>query len=148
MAPKGQPQSELTLKKLSDVLQDDKTAKLLEERTGISRERLEQWAKPFEKVKSGPAGPGRQIEVNSRDQEAAKPAANLPGLDRTQRMNSKNIRERGSLPQDSIRGLKQDLRSEPPPEWRSKFEGYKSRLARSKVIATRRPAQPKPASPP
>ncbi len=148
MAPQGQPQSDLTLRKLSDALQDDKTAKLLEERTGISRERLEQFARPYEKVKSGPAGPGRQIEVKPSDQEPAKPAPNLPGLDRTQRFGTKNIRERNSLPQDPIRGLKQDLRSEPPPEWRSKFEGYKSRIARSKVITPRRPAQPKPASNP
>lgn len=143
--PQGQPATDLTLRKLSDALQDDKSAKLIEDRTGISRERLEQLARPYEKVKTAPAGPGRKIEVKSRDQEPAKPASNLPGLDKSQRFSTKNVRERGFQPEDSLRELKTGFRNEPPLEWKGKFEGYKSRIARSKVSTNRRTAQPKPA---
>jgi hypothetical protein len=99
-------------------------------------------------VKSGPAGPGRKIEVPSKEQAPAKPAPNLPGFERTQHYGTRNITERGALPEDDIRGLKTDVRNEAPPEWRSKVEGFKTRIARSKVTTTRRPAQPKPAGNP
>src|SRR5439155_21002670 len=79
VAPQGQPQSDLVLCNLSDALKDDKSAKDLEDATGLSRERLEQMAKPYEKPKSGPAGPGREIEVKPGERAPAKPGENLPG---------------------------------------------------------------------
>ena len=106
---RAQPATELTLQRLHEALQDDKSARFLEDRTGISHEKFDQFTRQYEKVKSGPAGPGRNIEVKSREQEPAKPAANLPGLGTTQRFGSKNIRERNSLPEDTLRGLKQDV---------------------------------------
>jgi hypothetical protein len=141
VAPQGQAQSNLVLKNLADALKDDQAAKELEDRTGIPRERLEQFAKKFEKPKPGPAEPGREIEVKPGDQTPAKPGENLPGFDRTQRMDSKSIRERGTMPQDTVRNMQQGYRFEPPPEWRGRWEGYKSKLARSHVLPTRRAAR-------
>jgi hypothetical protein len=133
----------LTLRKLHEALQDDQSAKLLEERLGMTRERLEQIAKPYEKVKSAPAAPGRDIEVKPGEQASVKPGTNLPGFDRSQRIGTKNLTDRGSMPQDTVKGMNEGVRSEPPAEWRGKVEGYKSRIARSKVTAKPRAAQPK-----
>ena len=75
VAPQGQPQGELTLRKLHEALQDDQSAKLLEERTGIPREQLEQFAKSYEKVKSGPAAPRvANLEVKSANTPRSNPA--------------------------------------------------------------------------
>jgi hypothetical protein len=144
VAPRGQPQSDLVLGKLSDALKDDQAAKDLENRTGLTREQLEQFAKKYEKPKSGPVEPGRQIEVKPGEATPAKPGENLPGFDKTQRMDSKSIRERGTMPQDTVRNMQQGISFEPPPEWRGKVAGYKSKLARSQVMPTRR-AAPAPA---
>jgi hypothetical protein len=137
VAPQGQPQGDLVLRNLHDALKDDRVAKDLEDRTGLSREQLEQFATKFQKPKSGPAEPGREIEVKPGEQEPAKPAANLPGVDSTRRFNRKISRDAGSLPQDTIHNNVEGFRFDPPPEWRGKWEGYKSKLARSQVTAKR-----------
>ncbi len=143
VAPQGQPQGELTLRKLHEALQDDQSAKLLEERTGIPREQLEQFAKSYEKVKSGPAAPGRDLEVKSGEHAPVKPGANLPGFDRSQRIGTKNRSSGDTMPDDTVRGMNEIGRHEAPAEFRGRVEGYKLRMARSKVAATQRGASPK-----
>ena len=90
VAPEGQPQSDLVLRKLHDVLNDPASAKDLEQRMNMTREQLEQFVTKFKKVKSGPAGPGRDINVKPGEQTPVAPAANLPGLDAKTRFSSKN----------------------------------------------------------
>jgi len=148
VAPQGQPQGDLVLGKLADALQDAQSAKLLEERTGMSREKLEQFVKAYEKMKSSPAGPGREIEVKPGEQTPAKPGSNLPGFDRSQRIKSTNRANQDAMPEDTLRGMNEGVRSEPPPEWRDKVQGYKSRIARSKATGKKRTAQPTPAGTP
>jgi hypothetical protein len=98
----------------------------------MTREQLEQIAKPYEKPKAGPAAPGREIEIKSGEQAPVKPGTNLPGFG-SQRIGSKNRTSGEAMPEDPIRGLNEGGRSEPPPGWRDKVEGYKTRIARSKV---------------
>ena len=140
VAPAGQPQSGLNLRGLHDLLKDDKTAKQLEKDTGYSREQIEQFTKRYEKAKSAPAGPGRDIDLKSGEQSDAKPSANLPGLDASTRFSTKNRRDRGIAPQDQIRDNNESIRFQPPPEWRGKMEGYKSKLA--KLVAPDSSAKP------
>jgi hypothetical protein len=143
VAPAGQPQSELNLRGLHELLKDDKTAKQLEKDTGYSREQLEQFTKRYEKAKSAPAGPGRDIDLKGGEQSDAKPSANLPGLDSSTRFSTKNRRERGIAPQDQgsdARGNLEGVRFQPPPEWRGKMEGYKNKLA--KLVAPDGSARP------
>ena len=142
VAPKNQPQTELTLRKLHDALQDDQATKRLEERTGMTREQLEQFAKAYEKPKSGTVAPGRELEVKTGDPAPVKPSSNNPGFG-TQRIGTKNRTNSDAMPQDSIREMNEGIRSEPPPEWRGKWEGYKSRIARSQVGAKPKTALPK-----
>jgi hypothetical protein len=143
VAPQGQPQSELFLRNLSDALRDDQTTKDLEERTGMTREQLEQFATKFQKPKSGPAGPGREIEVTPREQTPAKPAANLPGVDRSRSFSTKTMRERGFMAPDNVRDNAEGVRFEPPPELKARWKDYLEVLGKSKVSSSKRTTRPK-----
>jgi hypothetical protein len=140
VAPTGQPQSGLNLRHLNELLKDDDRAKQLEKDTGLSREQLEQFSKRYEKVQSAPAGPGRDIDLKSGEQTDAKPSGNLSGLEPSTRFNPANRRGRGTAPQDQVHDNNEGVRFQPPPEWRGKFEGYKTKLA--KVVAPK--GTPKP----
>jgi hypothetical protein len=149
VAPRDQPQSDLTLRKLSDALRDDERAKELEKDTGIPREQLEQFARRFQKPKAGPVGPGREIEVKPGEQAPAKAAANLPGINPAQKTSTKTLRERGFMAQDKERGINEGNRRQPPPGWEGKWEGYKSKLARTTVTSPAGSAvKPRPAAGP
>jgi hypothetical protein len=143
VAPQGQPQSDLFVRNLSDALQDGQATKDLEERTGLTREQLEQFATKFQKPKSGPAGPGREIDVTPREETPAKPAANLPGVDRSRSFSTKTMRERGFMAPDDVRDNAEGVRFEPPPELRAKWKDYREMLGRSKVTSARRTTRPK-----
>jgi hypothetical protein len=140
VAPEGQPQSDLFLRKLDEALKNDANAKELEKETGYTREQLDQFITKYKQLKSAPAGPGRDINVKPGEQTAAQPSPNLPGLDSSTKFSTKNLRNRGSAPQDQIRDNLEGVRFQPPPEWRGKWEGYKNKLA--KVAAPKRAASP------
>jgi hypothetical protein len=150
VAPEGTPQSDLVLRKLTDVLKDDQATKDLVDRTGISREQWEQFTTKFRKPKAGPPAPGRDIEVKpkEREQTPAKPAADLPGIDRTRKFSAANIRERGFMPQDNVRDNVESYRAEPPAELRAKWEAFKRTMSRAGGAASRKTARPKPAGTP
>jgi hypothetical protein len=138
--PEGGQQSELSLKKIQDVLNDPAALKDLEQRDGVSRSDLQQYAKQFEKKASAPAGPGREITVKPGEQTAAKPTPNLPGLAPT-KFSTKTKTDRGSMPQDQVSNNLEDLRFRPPAELRGKYVDYKNSLA---VPPAKRPATPSP----
>ena len=54
-------------------------------------------------IQASCSGPGREIEVKPGERDPAKPGENLPGFDRNLRTDSRTIRERGSMPQDTVR---------------------------------------------
>ncbi len=70
--PMGEAQTDFVLRTLHDILKDPEAAKKLEQDTGLNRERLEELAAPYKKVKSPPAGPGREIEVKHGEQTDAE----------------------------------------------------------------------------
>jgi hypothetical protein len=142
VAPKDQPQSDLFIRKLHDLLNDPASAKELEDETGVSRERIEQQFTRKFNVKSAPAGPGREINVKPGDQTTAQPSPDLPGLDKSTRFTNKNVRERGTMPQDETHEHFEGIRSQAPPEWRGKMEDFKNRLA--KVATPKRAATATP----
>ncbi len=112
----------------------------LEQDTGLNRERLEELAAPYKKVKSPPAGPGREIEVNHGEQTDAKPSANLPGLNSNVSFSTRNVRDRGTMAQDDVRNNIEGIRHQVPSEWRGKWEGYRNKLG--KVAAPKRVERP------
>ena len=143
VAPKNQPQSDLFLRKLDEALQDDAKAKDLERDTGVSREQLEQFAKKYEKMKSAPAGPGRDIKVKPGEQTAAQqPSPNLPGLGSSVSFSTAARRKSGSAPQDQLRDNNEAIRLTPPAEFRGRLEGYKNKLMKVAAPTPKRPAAP------
>ncbi|MBV8487198.1 MAG: hypothetical protein JO161_02850, partial [Planctomycetaceae bacterium] len=142
IAPLGGPsQSDLVLRTVKDLLEKDAVTPDLEKETGMTREQMEQFVKKYEGVKTAPAGPGREIEVKPGQHDASlRPSANLPGIDVNTRYSTKNIKERGTMPHDDVHNMLEGIRFAPPPELRSKFENYKSKLARSRAGTSGRPA--------
>jgi hypothetical protein len=131
IAPEGQAQTEMVLRTIKDLLAKDAVTPDLEKATGMSRQQMEQFVKKYEAVKSPPAGPGREIAIKPGEQETGdRPAANLPGIDRQSRFSTKNAKNRGEAPKDDARKNLEGIRFTPPPEYRSKFDSYKSTLAK------------------
>jgi hypothetical protein len=140
----GQSQSDLVLRTVKDLLAKDAVTPDLEKETGMTREQMEHFVKKYEGVKSAPAGPGREIQFKPGQHDAAdRPSANLPGIDRNSRYSTRNLKERGTMPHDDVHNMLEGIRFAPPPELRSKFENYKSKLARSRTGSSSRPTAAK-----
>jgi hypothetical protein len=140
LAPEGQPQSDLVLRGLSDLLKDPDAVKALEDH-GISRSEAEQWARNYEKKAGGaPSRAGTDINVKPGEQSKAQPAPDLPRLDPKMPFSNKNVRNRGTMPHDDFRENLEGIRFEPPPQYRSKWEAFKDRI--SKVAAPKRAGKP------
>ena len=138
VAPASQPQGDLFLRKLQDALHDDTKAKDLESATGYSRSQLEQFMKKYEKVASPPPGPGRNIEVKLGEKPAAKPSANLPGINPAIPFSNVTKRGPGTAPQDDVRDNLETARLEPPAS--SKDVGKDTRTGSRKWPLPRAPA--------
>jgi hypothetical protein len=137
----------MVLRTVKDLLAKDAVTPDLEKATGMTREQMEQFVKKYEAVKSAPAGPGRDISVKPGDAGAGdQPAANLPGLDRQSRFSTRNIKNRGEAPKDDARNNLEGIRFTVPPEFRAKFDGFKSTLAKSRTSPAR-PAAARSSSP-
>jgi hypothetical protein len=142
VAPAGAEQSSLTLRGLNEALNDPARLKELEERTGVSKERLEQFAKQYEKPKVAPGREAKDVEVKVGEQAPVAPGADLPGA-QTKRFNLDAFRGNRGIKQDESRGLNEGNRDEPPPELKERYFNYKSRLGRaSRTSSPRQPATP------
>src|SRR5262249_43543852 len=141
VAPEGQSQTDMVLRTVKDLIAKDAVTPDLEKETGMTREQMEQFVRKYEKPKSQPVGAGREFEVKPGEREPNdKPSPNLPGMDLRSRFSSKNIKDPGSMARDDVRSNLEGIRFTPPAEFRSKIEGYKSTLARSRSSSSVRPA--------
>jgi hypothetical protein len=142
VAPDGAQQSDLVLKGIHEVLSDPAKLKDLE-KNGITRSQIEQLGKKYEKMKSAPPGPGREIKVKPGEQTATQPAADLPELDKSLKFSTKTQTDRGSMPQDQIANNNEDLRFRPPSDLKSKLIDYNNSLS-NKFPGGKRPTAVKP----
>lgn len=130
VAPAGQAQSGLQIRGLSDALKDASQEKELEQKTGLSKERLEQIAKKYEKPNVGAGRDAKDVQVKIGEQPAVGPASNLPGA-KLKQFNLDKIRGRGDIGHDTVKGLNEGNAAEPPQEFRDRYSSYKSRLGRA-----------------
>jgi hypothetical protein len=135
VAPKGTPQSGLQLRGLADALKDADTLKELEERTHLSKEQLEQFARQFEKPKVAPGREAQDVEVKVGEQQAVGPGANLPGAG-VKRFSTDKIRQDRQITQDQAHGLNEGNRDQPPQELRDLYYGFKSKVGRATTKAS------------
>ena len=136
----------MVLRTVKDLLAKDAVTPDLEKETGMTREQMEQFVRKYENVKSAPAGPGREIAVKPGDRERTDhPSANLPGFGRQERYSTKSQKDRGQMVRDDVQNNLEGISFKPPPEFRSKFESYRTSLARTRSGAFSRPAPARPA---
>jgi len=142
VAPKNVPQSEFSLRKVQELLQDKDAASKLEQETGMTREEMEQFTRKFLKDQAPKAGdrPGQEIQAKPGENRAAAPNPTLPGFDPRTNVSSKILRDRGAVVGDQVRDNAEDIRFIAPPEIRSGFEAYKSTLSRSRTLNPTRTA--------
>jgi len=144
VAPQNIPASDLSLRKVQELLQDKDIASKLERETGMSRDQMEQFVEKYQKKAiPAPDRQGQEIKVKPGESRAATPSPTLEGLDPRTRISTQTLRDRGSVVQDQVRGNAEDLRLVVPPELRAGFEAYKSTLSRSK---TQNPTRTAPAA--
>ena len=126
----------LVLRKLQDLLKDDKFTPDVEKKIGMSREEAEQFVKKFEnRQQPGPAGPGRTIEAKPEKERVFDPNRPAPKFE-TKAISSNSASRTGtSIPQDNLSGLSEGGKSAPPIELRKKFEAYMKGVANAKSTA-------------
>jgi hypothetical protein len=124
------------------LLKENKVTPELEKDLGMSKEQLDQFVKKFEKAPKTAAGGGREIDVKPGTPQEIDPNRKLPELTTGATASTKQMRERGSFVQDTLRGNNEGVRFEPPPEYRAGFDAFKSSLLRSRAIEGGRPATP------
>lgn len=136
------PQSDLVLRKIQDLLKDDKFTPDVEKQLGISKDEAEQFVKKFEKRKDppAPAGPGREIKATPGQDKVFAPNRKAPEFNTQATVSNRNQRSGASIPQDNLSGLSEGSRSQPPPELRKQFEAYKRSVSRSSPKAVTPPA--------
>ena len=142
MAPSDVPQTELVLRKLKDLLREEKVSPELLEESGMSREEMEQFVKKFEGPPKGEVGPGREIEINS---ESSGPVLG-PNYQGPSSLSGKTVRSRadrasGSVPQDNEQGLNEGYRSMAPLEIRLRWEAFQMSISRSATVQPAAPAE-------
>jgi hypothetical protein len=136
----NQPQSELVLRKLRDLLEKDEITPELEKDMEMSRSEMEQFVRKYERKETEAAGPGRTIEAKPGEEKADdKPSTGFGGIRRNTPFSTRTDRGGKSLPEDQVRGNVEGVRVQVPPELRGKFDRYIKNLSRSRRGPTRPP---------
>jgi hypothetical protein len=136
VAPQNVPPSDLTLRKVQELLRDPDAARKLEQESGYTREQMEQFVQKFQKEKAprAAARPGEEIQVKPGESRPAGPAPNLPGINPQTRFSTQSLRDRGAVATDQVRDNLESTRLLAPAEFRERVEAYKSTLSRSRVL--------------
>jgi hypothetical protein len=119
------------LRKLHDLLRDEKAARRLEQDTGLTRQQMEQFAKKFEKAPQRPVGEGRDIAVAPGQDRVLDPGRTIPDPLPGQTVRTRNERGAGAVAPDQESGNRQGVRSIAPEEFRNKFDAYRKGISRS-----------------
>jgi hypothetical protein len=150
VAPENQSQSGLVLRKIQDMLRNGEITPAMEESLGMSKEELNQFVTKFQKAPKAEPGPGREIEVTpGKAAPTIDPKRSLPDLNPQASVSTKQMRDKGMVVQDNVRGNSEGMRIEPPSELKAGFNAYRSTLSKSKAVSpARRPPAADPAAAP
>jgi len=146
----GQPQSDLVLRKLRDLLDKNEVTPDLERDMGMSRSDIEQFVRKYEKKQAEKANePGRTIETKPGEQVASdKPSTGLGKLPGSTPFSTRSHKDGKTNAKDQVRDNVEGFRvQQVPPELRGKYEGYVNRLSRSKGPSTKASQSAAPVSP-
>lgn len=119
----------LALRKIEDLLKENKVTPDLEKEMGMSKSQMEQFVTKLKnKIRPAVEG-GRELNVKPNQSAKINPNRKVPGLKPGTRVSSRSERGAGSVAQDDIRGNAEGAAMLPPAELRSGFELYKSSLS-------------------
>lgn len=145
-SPAADSGSNLVIRKIQDLLKEDKFTPDVEQRLGMTRDEAEQFVKKFDpKVKPRqPGREGREIKVNPNKAERKfDPNRAAPEKLPEVATSSRNDRNSNVVPTDELHGLAEGARAPVPKALQARMKAYSESLARSPVTApARRPAAP------
>ena len=78
----NKPPSELVLRRIEELLKNDKVTPELEKETGMSREQMEQFVQKFKPAPKADPGAGREIDVKPGTAATSRPPRTCPALRR------------------------------------------------------------------
>jgi hypothetical protein len=142
VAPKdgGPP---LVIQEIQDLLRAGKSTKDLEAETGMTRQEMQDLVKKFEKVEKPAAEPSRDLKGDlGKDKTIDKNRKFIDPI-KANTVSGRAGRGPGTVAGDTLAGDAEGARSVAPPEYKSRWEAYRSSLAK-----TEKGAAPKPSSPP
>jgi hypothetical protein len=142
VAPKNQPQTELVLRKLQDLIKNDQVTPEMLKDAGMSKEELNQFVEKFSKAPKAEPGAGREIDVKPGKPQTIAPDRKVPDLNPNAAVSAETIRQRGGVVQDTERNNNEGIRFVPPPELRARFNGFRNTLSRPRTGAPARKAAP------
>jgi hypothetical protein len=134
----------LTVRKIQDLIKENKFTPQLQKELGMNQEQFEQFAKKFEKSlrPKGPAREGREIRVSPNlPERPLDPKRRAPEPLRDTAVGDRNTRGGNVLPTDELHNLNEATRAAVPKTLQARVRAYTESLARSPVTApARRPA--------
>jgi hypothetical protein len=135
------PKTNLVLRKLQDLLKDEKFTPDVEKKIGMTRDEAEQFVRKFEKKEqTAPSRVGETIQSKPGEERVLDPNRKAPEFATSSNAASRLVRKGTTLPQDNLSGLSEGGKSAPPPELRRLYEAYNRSLSNSKVVAPPAPA--------
>ena len=108
---------------------DDAKARQLEELTGMTREEMSQVVESFTKPPEGPAGEGRDLEVDLGEESTIDPRRLVPDTLGGTRQGEGASRTNRPTGDDGIGRNRQGGVTPPPPQLRSLVEAYQRRIS-------------------
>ena len=127
------PQSDLVLRKLKDLIRDDKFTPEVEQNLGMTREEAEQFVKKFEKrPELPPIGPGREIVATPGEDPVFAADRKAPEFTTKATVSNRSDRSGTTLTTDSLSDLREGNRSTPPPGLSRQWKAYQENLRRGK----------------
>jgi hypothetical protein len=135
----------LTIRKINDLLKDNKFTPDVEKKLGMSRDEAEQFVKPYEKALKprGPVREAREIKVDpNKPERKFDPNRKAPEALPDVATSKSNERSGNVVPTDELHGLSQGSQSPVPKALQKRMSAYNDSLARSPVTAPARRSAP------
>jgi hypothetical protein len=120
----------LVLRTLEDLLRSNQVGPALERDSGMSREQMEQFVTRFKRLRSAVPRQGRAVKVEPGHEQAFDDEPSSSALDRGT-VGSLATRSSANVVDDQQGDIVEGSQLVVPSELRSRFEAYKSSLARS-----------------
>jgi len=136
IAPK-EGQEPLVITEIKDILRAGKSTKELEAETGMTRQEMQDLVKKFEKVDKPPAEPGRDLKGEVGKDRVFDTNRKIGDPIKANTNSDRSVRGPGAVAGDTLAGDAEGARSAAPPEYKARWEAYRSSLAKTDSGSTK-----------